>query len=135
MAKDDGVSSSHIRPLDFREGLEDVRPVEDRDRQRLPPPEQLQPSARGPASPIEELIDAETFDNAIDSCIEPDIIDMSVCRPERYDALLAESQQILAETLRKRGSDPDLDGLAAVLHRQKELRGLLRYYVQSLLNA
>ena len=123
-----------IRPLDFNHGLEDVEPFQAADQPRLPPSESLQPSTQGPASPIEELIRAHSFADAIDASIRPVIPDLSICRPERYGTLLAEAQDILTEA-RDRTGDPDIDGLTEVLERQGKLRDLLGYYVQSLLNA
>jgi hypothetical protein len=128
------MPTSRIGPLDFNHGLEDVEPVQDTGRPVLPPTESLRPSTQGPSSPVEELIRARSFADTIDACIRPVVSDLSICRPERYGALLAEAQDIVARA-RQGSDDPDMDGLAAVLERQGELRDLLGYYVQSLLDA
>jgi len=128
------VPTSRIGPLDFNHGLEDVEPFQATDRPSLPPSELLQPSNQGPASPIEELVRANSFADTIDACIRPAISDLSICRPERYGALLSEAQNILAG-VRERSGDPDVDALVGVLERQGQLRDLLGYYLQSLLNA
>lgn len=129
------MPTSRIRPLDFNHGLEDIEPFDQGvDRPRLPPSEMLQPSRQGPASPVEELIRAHSFSDALDASIRPAIADLSICRPERYNRLLAEAQNILGE-IGQRSGDPDIDGLCAVLDQQGDLRDLLGYYLQSLLNA
>jgi hypothetical protein len=129
------MSTSRIRPLDFNHGLEDIEPFQQEfDRPRLPPSELLQPSTQGPASPVEELLKARSFGDALDHSIRPAINDLSICRPERYGRLLTEAQEILAEAGARTG-DPDIDGLCAVLDHQGHLRDLLGYYLQSLLNA
>jgi hypothetical protein len=129
------MPSSRIRPLDFNHGLEDVEPFQQEvDRPRLPPSELLQPSIQGPASPIEELIKARSFGDALDSSIRPAINDLRICRPEHYGRLLAEAREIVGEA-GERSGDPDIAGLGAVLDHQGELRDLLGYYLQSLLNA
>lgn len=128
------MPGTRIRPLDFTHGLEDVDPIGEIDRPVLPPSETLRPSPQGPASPVEELIRADTLADVVDACIRPDIADLGICRPERYGALLAQAHDILADV--PRGSaDPDLEDLAAVLEQQGDLHDLLGYYLQSLLNA
>ena len=129
------MPTSRIRPLDFNHELEDIAPLGETDRAVLPQSEQLRPSTQGPDSPIEELISAHSFADTIDACIRPAIADMSICRPERYGALLAEAQDILDQARRGGGDDPDIQGLVEVLDRQSDLRDLLGYYMQSLLNA
>jgi hypothetical protein len=129
------VPNFHIGPLDFSNGLEDVAPARQDEHLGLPKSELLQPSRHGPASPVEELIGVSSFADAIEASIQPPIADMSICRPERYGALLAEAQDLLAATRRRTGSNAEIDELVSVLDRQNELRDLLGYYVQSLLSA
>lgn len=125
------MPTSRIGSLHFDYGIEDIVPVEKVKTDRLPDSGNLLPSHEGMSSHVEELVRANSFEDTIDAFINPEIANAAICRPERYNALLRDVEESVSDD----EDDPDLRNLAKVLKHQGELRGLLQYYVQSLLNA
>ncbi|MEO1017597.1 MAG: hypothetical protein AAFY56_07880 [Pseudomonadota bacterium] len=121
-----------IRNLSFDYGLEEVRPTEKIDRARLPASGDLPPSSERPSSMQEDLVRLPSYTDAVDEFVRPMIADTSICRPQRYNKLLDEAEEALIEM---ESDDPELKALMKVLEDHSDMRDLLHYYLQSLLNA
>jgi hypothetical protein len=125
-----------LRSLNFDTGIEQIIREQGESDARLPQSSSIFPSVEQTRPQLDQVLKRESLDDLVDSFLRPKVHHLEVLLPERYAALLDETQKELkAIAKRDRQLGAELRDAAELLAEEQELRALLHAYRNTLLQA